>query len=107
MFSVPSENRGECLGEFESRSVKTRDAVDGFYLFKNCHKLCRGFHQAMKARRISFVHFIELFEIIIFRLNKEKDDIRSSHLYFNFFHETVNCPNLEITNHIAHKIFLA
>ena len=47
MFSVPSqpgENRGERLGEFESRSVKTRDAVNqrpsflGFQtnVFKKC-----------------------------------------------------------------------
>ena len=34
MFSVPSdpgENQGERLKEFESRSVKTRDAVDQSY----------------------------------------------------------------------------
>ena len=30
IFSVPGENRGERLGEFESRSVKTRDIVEGF-----------------------------------------------------------------------------
>ena len=38
MFSVPSysdENRGERLGEFESRSVETRDAVKGFHLLEN------------------------------------------------------------------------
>ena len=34
MFSVPSEpgeNRGKRLGEFESRSVETRDGVEGSY----------------------------------------------------------------------------
>ena len=33
MFSVPSkpgENRGERLGELESKSVKIQDAVEGF-----------------------------------------------------------------------------
>ena len=46
MFPVPSlpdENRGERLGEFKSRSVKTRD-----HLLENSHKLYRSFHQAMK-----------------------------------------------------------
>ena len=45
MFSVPSqpgENRGEHLGDFESRSMKTRDAVKGFHLLENSDKLCRG-----------------------------------------------------------------
>ena len=61
MFSVPSEpgeNRGEHLGEFESRSVKTQDAVEGFHLLEeNSHKLCQGFHQAMKAQRTCFISF--------------------------------------------------
>ena len=70
MPSQPGENRGKCLGEFESRSVKTRDAI------------------------------------IIFRPNKEKDNIGSAYLHFNFFHETVNSHNLEIANHIAHVIFV-
>ena len=46
-----------------------------FHLLENSHKVCRGFHQAMTARRTCF----------IFRLNKEKDDIRSMYsniLYF-------------------------
>ena len=46
------------------------------------------------------------YKIIIFRLNKEKDDIRSVYLYFNFFHETVNSHNLETGNYIAHTIFV-
>ena len=52
MFSMPSqpgENRGECLGEFGGRSVKTRDVVNGFHLVENSYKLCQGFHQATKA----------------------------------------------------------
>ena len=46
--------------EFESRSVKTRDAVEGFHLLENSHKLCRGFHQAMEARTTCFISFIKL-----------------------------------------------
>ena len=50
MPSQPSENRGERLGEFESRSVN---------LIENSHKHCRGFQQAMKARTC-FISFIKL-----------------------------------------------
>ena len=63
MFSVPSypgENRGERLGESESRSVKNRDAVEGFHVLENSHKLCRGFQQAMKPRKACFISFIKL-----------------------------------------------
>ena len=60
MFSVPPY-RGERLGEFESRSVKTRDAVDeGFHLLENSHKLCRGFQQAMEVWTTCFISFIKL-----------------------------------------------
>ena len=40
--------------------------------------------------------FYFFYNIIIFRLNKEKNVIRSSYVYFNFFHENVNSHNLEI-----------
>ena len=63
MFSVlsyPGENRGERLGEFESRSVKTRDAVEDFHLLENSHRLCLSFHQAMKARRACYISFLKL-----------------------------------------------
>ena len=63
MFSVPSypsENRGERLEEFESRSVKSRDAVEGFHLLGNSHKLSRGCHQAMEVRTTCFISFIKL-----------------------------------------------
>ena len=46
------------------------------------------------------------YTIIILRFNKEKDVIRSTCVYFNFFHQTVNSHNLEIANHIAHVIFV-
>ena len=39
------------------------------------------------------------------KLNEQKDDIRSAHIYFNFFHKTVNSHNLETTNKIAQVIF--
>ena len=71
MFSVPSqlgENRGKRFREFESRSVKTRDAVESFHLLENSHKLCRGFHQTMKARRTCFISFMKLlFSVLIKR----------------------------------------
>ena len=50
--------------------------------------------------------FSFLYKIIILRRNKEKDDIRSAYVYFNFFHETVNSHNLESANHIAHFIVI-
>ena len=66
MFSVPSypgENR-EHLGEFESRSVKAQHAVEGFHFLKNSHKLCRRFHQGMKAHKLMFFEMTLLYEII-------------------------------------------
>ena len=48
------------MGEFESRSVKTRDAVEGFHMLKNSHKLYQGFPQAMGARTACFISFIKL-----------------------------------------------
>ena len=75
MFSVPSEAgeyRGERLGEFESRSVKTRDAVEGFHLLENSHKLCQGFQQAMEARTTCFISFIKiLFSLLTKTANDE------------------------------------
>ena len=81
------------MGEFESRSVKIRDSVEGFHLLENSHKYCRGFHQAMKAQRQCSIFFNK---IMIFRLKKEKNDIRSAYAFFKFLHETVNSRNLEI-----------
>ena len=89
------------MGEFESRSVKTQDVVEGFHLLKNSHKLCREFHQALKAWRTCFIFF----KIIIFGFNKEKHDIRSAYVLFKFFNDTVNSHS-EIANHIADVIFV-
>ena len=47
MHSKLGEYKGEHLGEVESRSVNTRDAVKGFHLLENSLKLCKGFHQAI------------------------------------------------------------
>ena len=87
------------MGEFESRSVKIRDGVEGFHLLDNSHKLCRGFHQAMKERRTYFISFIKLIFSVLTK-------VQSVYAYFNFFHETVNSHNLEKANHIAHVIFV-
>ena len=46
--------------------------------------------------------FYFFYKIIIFRLNKEKDDIRSAYVYFSFFYETVN-SQLELANHISQR----
>ena len=85
MFSVPSqpgENRGEHFGRIREHP------------HENLHKLCRGFHLAIKARRNCFI------------FKKEKGNIRSAFVYFNFFHETVNSHKLETANHIAQVIFV-
>ena len=59
-FYSPDHNSGDHLGEFESRSVKTREAVEGFHLLENSHKVCRDFQQAMEARITCFVSFMKL-----------------------------------------------
>ena len=46
--------------------------------------------------------FYFFYEIIIFRLYKEKDDIRSGYVCLNLFHENVNSHILET----AHIIFV-
>ena len=58
VLSMPDKNRGERLREYKSRSMKTRDAVEGFHLLEISHKLCRGFHQAMKELITCFTSFI-------------------------------------------------
>ena len=57
----------------------------------------------MKAQVNMFYFFSK---IIIFRLNEEKDDVRSAYAYFDFFHETENSHNLKTANHIAYVIFV-
>ena len=61
MPSLPGENRGKRLGEFESRSEKARDAVEVFHLLENSRKLCQSFQQAMEARTTCFISFISYF----------------------------------------------
>ena len=112
------------MGEFESRSVKTRDAVDPssyegtenmFYFF---YKIILFRLNKKEDVRSAYVHFhffhetedtqnmFYFFYKIIFLLNKEKDDVRSACVYFNFFHENVNSYNLETAKHIDHVIFV-
>ena len=95
-FSVPSQpgvNRGKRLGEFQSRSVKIREAVEGFRLLENSHKLCRGFQQTMEAQTTYFICFIKLFSV----LTKRKTIYEA---------RTVNSHNSETFNHISHVIFV-
>ena len=83
------------MGElFESRSVKTRDVVEGFHLLENSHKLCRGFQQAMEARTACFIYFIKLLFSVLTK-RKTIYEVR-----------TVNSHNSETVNHIAHIIFV-
>ena len=90
MPSQPGENEEERLGGFES----------GSRILTNFAEFSPGY-EAME----NMIYFF--YEIIIFRLNKQKDDIRSSNVYFYFFDETVNSHNLgETTNHIGYLTFL-
>ena len=50
--------------------------------------------------------FYFFYKIIVFRFNKEKNNIRSACVYFNFFHETVTSHNLEIEATILLTSFL-
>ena len=84
------------MGEFESRSVKTREAVKDFRLLENSQKLCRGFQQAMEARTTCF---FSVYKIILFIVNKKKDDVRS---VYRKFSQLVDSQS----NHIAHAIFV-
>ena len=64
----------------------------GFHLLENSHKLCGGFHQAMKAWITCFISSRKLsFSVLI----KRKTVIQCVSVYFKFFHETVNSHNLE------------
>ena len=47
--------------------------------------------------------FSFFYKTIIFRLNKEKEGIRSLYV---FFYKTLKSYNLEIANHIAYVIFV-
>ena len=68
--------------------MKTRDAIKGFHLLKNSHKLCQGFHQAMMALITCFISFIKLYSI-----STKRKTLYEARMYT--FHETVNSHNLE------------
>ena len=46
---------------------RIRDAVEGLHLLENSHKLCQGFHQAMKAGITRFISFIKLLFSVLTR----------------------------------------
>ena len=50
--------------------------------------------------------FCFFYKIIVFRLHKEKDNIRSSYVKFYLFHETLNSHNFKTAHHIAQVIFM-
>ena len=85
IFSVsskPGENRGKHLGEFEGRSVVTRDAVDGFICSRILTLNVRlGFHQAIEGTTNMFYFFSK---IIIFRFNNEST-INEGRMYHFIF----------------------
>ena len=56
------------MGEFESRSVKTRDVVEGFYLLENSYKLGRVFLPGYDGTENMFYFFYKT----IFRLTMRK-----------------------------------
>ena len=84
VLSLHSENRGERLGKFESRSVVSP-----------ARKFSQTFLRFSPGYEGTDYMFCFLYNIIIFRLNKEKDFIQSVYVYLNFFHETFNSHNLE------------
>ena len=81
------------MGELESRSVKTRDAVEGFHLLKSFHKLFRGFQLAMEALTTCFISFIKLSFSVLTKRNIYEA-------------RTVNSHNSETVNHISDIIFM-
>ena len=57
MPSKPGENRSDSLGEFESRSVRTRDKVEGFHPLQSSQILPRftlGYEEGGRTCFISF-----------------------------------------------------
>ena len=82
------------MGEFESRSVETRDAIKDFLLLENSHQLFQGFQQAMKAQTTYFISYIKL----LFSVLTKRKTIYGA--------PAVNSHNSETVNHIAHAMFV-
>ena len=74
------------MREFESRSVKTRDAVEGFSPAREFSQTLPRFSKGYGGTDNMFYFF---YKIIIFCFNKEKGFIRSAYVYLNFFLQTV------------------
>ena len=70
-----------------------------------CSKILTNFAEFF-TRLWKHREHVLFFSKIIFGLNKEKGDIWSVYVYFNFFHEIVNSHNLETANNIAHVVFV-
>ena len=69
MPSKPDENRGECFEEFKSRSVKTIMQLRVFICLRILTNFAEIIHEGIENM------FYFFYKIIIFHLNKEKDDI--------------------------------
>ena len=82
------------MGEFKSRSVKIRDAVEVFHLPENSHKLCQDFQQAMESQTTCFFSFIKSLFLVLTKRNKIYEACN------------VNSHNSETVNHIADVVLL-
>ena len=69
------------MGEFESSLVRTRDTVKRFHLLNNSQTLPMFSPVEYEGTENMFYFF---YKIIIFQLNKEKDDIQSAAQMYNF-----------------------
>ena len=86
----PSENRDECLGEFESRSVSENPIETQSKVLT-----AREFLQTLPR-------FFFLFYKVLFSTLTKKKTIHEAHTVY----ETVNSHNLKIFNHIVQMIFV-
>ena len=74
---IACENRGERLGEFESRSMKIREAVKGFTCSRILTNVRLSFHQAMKALITCFISLIKL----LFSVLRKRKTIYEARMY--------------------------
>ena len=85
LHSLSGENQGEHLGELESRTVKTRDAVEVFTCSRILTNFAEVFQQAMEAWTTYFVSCIKL----LFSLLTKRKTIYKVHTVNSFNSETV------------------
>ena len=97
MPSQPGKNQEEHLGErIRKQIIENPRRSQGF-------SPTREFSQEVLCSSTKNMFYF-LNKIINFRLNKEKDDIRSAYVQLYFYHETVNSYNLEKPSYIANVI---